>query len=200
MKHIFFSILVLISLISKAQEATLLKANYSICMPTSGKDYLKATSFRGFGVGFAKVFETGFTVGLEGNWNNFYEFVDKDTYYFTGGAITTSLYKYRQQIPVVLSLNYIFLRGSRINPYTGIGLGGTYIEDKLLFNANEFSEKNFGFLFQPKIGLAVSVNSDKSLHFFAEGALNYSSNKSKTFEYHYSSSLNISIGSYFLLR
>lgn len=200
MKRFLIIIAICFSQTLVAQESLVFKANYSIGIPLSQTSYLKNASYRGFGLGFGKIFATNFSLSLEASWNHFYQYEPRTTYYFEGGAITTDLYKYRQQVPVILNMNYFFFREMRLKLYAGLGVGINYIQDKILFNAYEFGDEHFGFNLQPKVGTAFALDGNERLHLFAACAYNFSTNKSETFEYKSSSSMLIEIGTYFLIN
>ncbi len=196
MKKVFLIFFVIINFALIAQEDMLLKVNYSMSMPITQRDYLKDMSFFGVGIGVGKIFETNVSLALEINWNSFYQFEDRKTYYIKGGAITTDLFKYRQQIPVVLSLNYTFLREFALKPYTGLGIGFNYIDEKIMFSTYKIQDRTYGFLIQPKIGVAFGLGESGDYNIFIESTLNYSSNNANQFKYNSYSSLNFAIGGF----
>lgn len=185
---------------SQAQESLFFKANYSIGVPLAPSDYLKSASYSGFGLGFGKIFDSNFAISMEATWNHYVQYEPRKTYYFEGGAITTDLYKYRQHVPVVLAMNYFLFRECRLKLYTGLGLGVSYIEEKIYFNAYDIEEGSFGFLVQPKIGTCFAMDEYERFHIFAECGYNFSTNKSNDLQYNSISSLQIGIGGYFLIN
>lgn len=183
----------------QAQESLMFKMNYSIGVPLSQTSYLKEASYRGFGLGFGKIFNTNVSLSLDATWNHFYQYEPRQTYYFEGGAITTDLYKYRQQVPIVLTMNYIFLRDLRFKVYAGMGLGLNYVQDKIFFNAYNVSDENFGFNMQPKAGATFAIDEYERFHLFTECSFNYSTNRSEDLKYNSLSGLLIGVGGYLII-
>jgi hypothetical protein len=203
LKNIYLIVITaLISINTTAQDGTLARANYTVGFQLSNTDYLSKPTFRGFGFALGHMFETGFSVNIEANWSNFYQYEKKRTYYFEGGAITTDLYKYRHQIPVVLALNYTFLKDRffPVKPYLGFGIGLNYIRDKIYYSTYEINEHNAGFLIQPKLGFSLALDEDGDVNAFVEGALNYSSNESSDFQYRRNTSCNLALGVYLIFE
>lgn len=178
------------------QENTILKINYSTSLPLSNTDYMKDMSFRGAGFGAGKMIKEDLFFGFEMNWNHITQLDKRKTYYFDGGAITTSLFKYRHQVPLTLSLNYLFLKQYSLRPYAGLGLGVMWLSEKIMYSSYLKSDNSTGFLVQPKIGASLRIGRDEFFYLFTEALLNYSSNRSEDFKYHQYASLNIAFGAY----
>lgn len=202
MKYYILSLFIAVQIITFGQEGYTMKANYSTCFQLSNRDYLKVGSFAGFGFGIGKMFDTGFSISLDANWNYFYQKQDRSTYYFEGGAVTTNLVKYRSHIPVVLALDYTFLRDRffKLKPRLGLGVGLNYIKDEILYSTYEQKSYSYGFLLQPKIGASIALDDEGDFNLFLDGMFNYSTNRNTDFNYKSNSSVNVCVGAYLILE
>lgn len=202
MKQIILSLFIAFQFITYGQEGYTMKANYSTCFQLSNRDYLKVGSFAGFGFGIGKMYDTGFSLSIDANWNYFYQKQDRSTYYFEGGAVTTNLVKYRSHIPVVLALDYTFLRDRffKLKPRVGLGVGFNYIRDEILFSTYDLKSSSYGFLLQPKVGASIALDEEGDLNLFLDGLLNYSTNRNTDFNYKSNTSVNVCLGLYLILE
>jgi hypothetical protein len=160
MKHIIvFSLAIIFCTLCSGQEkgTTAVYYNWNFG-PTIGNHFVNDFSLRGGNLGVSAFVDKGLAVGLEMGWNNYFQYASRQTYVTKGAAATTDMYKSIYTLPLTATLTKYFLSGNSFHPYVRLGLGALYSEQNLYYNVYETDNHNWGFVFQPELGAAVSLD------------------------------------------
>ncbi len=116
-------------------------------------DYISAPSFRGASAQYRYAVTDNVLVGIDAAWNVFYEKKDYDTY--TSGTQTLSgiQYRYQNQVPLLVSADYLFMPDKNFQPYIGLGIGTMYSERTLDMGIWRWEENPWHFAMKPEVGL-----------------------------------------------
>jgi hypothetical protein len=121
-------------------------------------DYISAPSFRGASLQYRYAVTDNILVGIDGAWNVFYEKKDYDSY--TSGTKTLSgiQYRYQNEIPILVSADYLFMTDKSIHPYLGLGIGTIYSERIVDMGVWRFEENPWQFAIKPEFGLMYELS------------------------------------------
>jgi hypothetical protein len=178
------SIIIIIALIgmhisSYAQSYSFLKnkflIGYEVAFPAG--DLLSKTSWAGGRIGYAHMIKDNLSIGIQGSWNSFSEYVARNTYQKPDGtgAITSDFVKEVYTVPLTATVHYYFKGAKKILPYAGVGLGTQYADQTLYFNIFSIYDNNWGFVARPEIGVIFPINDQAAI--VLNGAYNYATNK-----------------------
>jgi Outer membrane protein beta-barrel domain len=141
----------------KAQNTTTL--TYSIGFPSGDlKDFIGATSFRGFTFDFQKMVQDNIGVGVSVGWNVFYEDMGYDTYTVDNISLSGQQWRYSNHIPILLSSTFQLKPGDSMNPYVGLGTGVTYTLRNTDMNLYTVEQDAWNFTLQPAIGVLIEAS------------------------------------------
>ena len=151
--------------------------------PLSNTDWIGAFSLLGIKIGYRKVISDQFSWGIDFGWNTYSEYQPTTTYYGQNSAITSDYFKYLYSIHAVCTGQYYFLgsEGKKILPYGGLGIGVANNEFDLYYNIYNDKDVQWGVLVRPELGVLIPLGKKAGLM----GGIHYdySSTKSKTFDY-----------------
>jgi hypothetical protein len=188
--------LIIASLVTMAQENyAYLSWNYNV--PLSNKEWLDTPSPHGGAFGYRYFIKEGkISVGLDLNWTTFDQYEPTQTFPQDHGAITTDYYKYVYQYGGVLTGQYYLPIGESeiFFPYVGFGIGANYNRFTLYYNIYEEAEKSWGFLARPEAGILAKFGKDRSLGVIGAIHYDYSTAKSKDYDYSGFSSVGFKLG------
>lgn len=140
--------------------------NYGISFGTGDLgDYVSAPSFRGFLFEYKYAFNEKLYGGFDLGWNMFYERKENATYTQETQSVTGVQFRYNQNIPFLISVDYMFRPGQTINPYVNFGLGGMYAERTTEMGVFYIQEDSWQFAIKPEVGLLFEVNQKGALKF-----------------------------------
>lgn len=155
---------VLISLSSFSQMGGVWNFDWNIAVPLGDtKDFISATSFRGFSIDGRGFVSDAITVGGIVGWNTFYESegnVTKDVGDGTG-VINGYQRRYINALPIMINAHYYFAQAT-VMPYAGIGLGTMYVEDRDFMGIYYVQNKDWHFAIAPEVGIVVPVGSSNT--------------------------------------
>lgn len=116
-------------------------------------DYISAPSFRGASAQYRYAVTHNILVGVDAAWNVFYEKRDYDSY--TSGTATLSgvQYRYQNQVPLLVALDYVFMPEKAFQPYIGLGIGTMYSERNTWMGVWVLEENPWQFALKPELGL-----------------------------------------------
>lgn len=184
MKKIFILLFALVTIqVLKAQGFETAKnkffLGYEVAIPTG--EFLKETSWAGGNIGYRHMLNPNFSIGIQGSWNSFSDYVAKTTYQKPDGtgAITSDFVKNIYTVPITATAHYYFTKSHKLFPYAGIGIGTQYCDQTLYFNQYSISEDNWGFVARPELGLLFPLKNAMGMYFNA--AWNYATNKNDSF-------------------
>lgn len=126
-------------------------------------DYISAPSFRGASAQYRYAVAHNVLVGIDAAWNVFYEKRDYDSY--TSGTITLSgvQYRYQNQVPLLVSADYVFTPDKDFQPYIGVGLGTMYSERTTEMGIWYVEENPWQFALKPEVGMMYKFSYGSAL-------------------------------------
>jgi outer membrane protein W len=184
MKKLFF-IIAFFSLTATEADAQRLHNLYGISwevgFPTG--DFVTKPSLLGGKVEYRRFVKENFSVGATLGWNNFEEYVPRQTYENEDqtSAITTDNQRFVFSLPMTVDVFYYFGTHGKFVPYAGIGLGGQYAAYKTYYNIYVTDDKGWGFVARPQIGTLINMGVTNPTKFILAAGYNYSTNKSTVF-------------------
>jgi hypothetical protein len=175
--------------------------NWDVNKPLSNTNWIENTSSRGGRAGYRVMLGEGsFGVGLDFNWTFFDQYEPTKTIPNGNGAITTDYFRFVHQYGLTASGQYYLPVGEReiVFPYAGLGLGANYNQYILQYNIYENSEEGWGFLARPELGVLVRFGAHRSIGAMAAVHYDFSTNKSRRYNYDHFSMAGFSIGLIFM--
>lgn len=121
-------------------------------------EYITAPSFRGASMQYRNAVAHHILVGADLAWNVFYEKRDYDSY--TSGTETLSgiQYRYQNQVPILVSVDYMFSPDKDFRPYIGLGIGTMYTERYTAMGVWFVEENPWQFALKPEAGMMYNVS------------------------------------------
>jgi hypothetical protein len=184
MKKLFFIIAIfsLSTLELHAQRLhNLYGLSWEVGLPTG--DFVSKPSWLGGKMEYRRFLNERFSVGATLGWNNFEEYVPRQTYENEDqtSAITTDNQRFVFSLPITGDVFYYFGTYGKFVPYAGIGLGGQYTAHKAYYNIYVTDDKGWGFVARPQIGTLINLGVTNPTKFMVAAGYNYSTNKSTVF-------------------
>lgn len=126
-------------------------------------DFISAPSFRGVSLQYRSAVSDNILVGVDAGWNVFYEKKDFDTY--TSGTETISgiQYRYQNELPILISADYLITKGKKMQPYVGLGIGTLYTERATDMNLYRYELNPWHFAMKPELGFLYDISGNTSL-------------------------------------
>lgn len=170
--------------------------NLDINKPLSNPDWIADLSAGGGKVGYRSFIRPNFSAGLDLGWSTFDQYQPTSTIQNPTGAITTDYFHFIYSYSGVVSGQYYFKseEQDRFFPYAGLGLGANTNEYVLYYNIYDDTERSWGFLARPEAGLLYRFTERGTWGLMASIHYDYSTNRSKKFNYHNFSSIGFQIG------
>jgi hypothetical protein len=195
MRYIFILIAFLISSQMMAQEKYVY-LNLNVLKPMSNTDWIEDVTLASGRIGYRGFIRPNFSAGLDLGWATYDQYVPPVTIENSSGAITTDYFNYIYSYTGVISGQYYFKEEDedRLFPYAGLGLGAATNEYVLYYNIYEDTERSWGFLARPELGILFRFSDRSSLGIMAAVHYDYSTNKSEKFQYNNFSALGFQIG------
>lgn len=123
-------------------------------------DYIDGeSSYRNFSIGLERAIGDHFAVGGRVGWLGFYKKYDRNTYDFSGGAITTSIFNYMYIVPLQATAQYFPLKDCKVQPFAGLGAGLFSTTRKSDIGIFDIDKHHWKFGLTPEIGLIVPIGS-----------------------------------------
>jgi outer membrane protein len=154
---IFFSLISVTSVFSQQGSHASIQYDMSFGMGDLG-DYISNPSFRGTSFQYRYAVTDHLLIGFDAGWNVFYEKKEYDTY--TSGTQTLSgvQYRYQNQVPLLVSIDYLLLSDKTLQPYIGLGIGTLYSERILDMGMYRWEENPWHFALKPEFGLMYEMS------------------------------------------
>jgi outer membrane protein W len=121
--------------------------------------------------------------GVDVGWNVFYEQRDYDTYTKNTASISGEQYNYSNQVPILISADYMIKPGETFNPYVGLGLGTMYSRRETDMGMYTFYDDAWHFALKPEIGVFYELNSSNDLKISAKYLTGFSAGDLETQSY-----------------
>jgi len=149
---IFCTLVGMTNVFSQSENYFSIQYDMSFPMGELG-DYISAPSFRGASAQYRFAATDNILVGIDAAWNVFYEKMDYDSY--TSGTITLTgvQYRYHNQVPLLVAVDYVFTPDKDFQPYIGLGVGTMYTERNTTMGIWSIEENPWQFALKPEIGM-----------------------------------------------
>lgn len=140
-----------------AQNVT--TVTYSVGFGTGDvKEFIPSASFRGISIEYNHMVQDNIGVGFQVGWNVFYDDLPYDTYTIDNVSLSGKQWRYSNHVPLLISANYFFKPGERVNPFVGVGLGTIYTLRNTDMNLYTIEEDGWSFGFSPTIGARIEAS------------------------------------------
>lgn len=131
-------------------------------------EYISAPSFRGTLVEYRKPVQDNLLVGFDLGWNVFYEKLDYATYTIGTESLSGIQYRYQNEIPILISADYLLSIENAFKPYVGLGIGTMYTERSTDMNLYRREQNPWHFAVKPEVGFLYELSYSTSLKFGAK--------------------------------
>ena len=195
MRYIFLLVALFSFTVLSAQEKYFY-LNLDINKPASNTSWIEDVTASGGKVGYRGFITPNFSAGLDLGWANYDQYEPTSTKQNPTGAITTDYFHYIYSYSAVVSGQY-YLKNEdeeRLFPYAGLGLGANTNEYVLYYNIYEDSERSWGFLARPEVGVLYRLTKRGSVGVMAAVHYDYATNKSEKFDYNNFTGLGFQYG------
>ncbi len=91
-------------------------------------EFISAPSFRGALLEYGKAVTDNVLVGVDFGWNVFDEKKDYATYTSGPEALSGVQYRYQNELPMLVSADYMIATDKPLKPYVGLAIGTMYSE------------------------------------------------------------------------
>lgn len=134
----------------------LFSIEYNLSFPMGDlSDFISKMGYRGWNFELKGVVNDNLSVGGSFGWYGFSETFDRDTYFFEGGSLTTSIFNYYYSIPLRAVAHYYFLPDAFIQPFAGVSIGTNYSEKRREVGFLVIEEKAWDFGITPEVGAII---------------------------------------------
>ena len=153
-----------------------LNINYSAGIPMgeSFKNYVSKTSLRGWNANLLYDVNDQLAVGLGFGTQSYYERLPRAIYKTADGSdISAVLSNTVTTMPIMAQGQFNLLPEAAIQPYVGLGVGGSVISYNQYVGEFSNSRTKFGFAARPEAGVYIPVGRYKESSIVIGGAYNY---------------------------
>ncbi len=162
MKKIIIATLVVLSTfgVAKAQENKTRQYytfGWNINTPVGEvRNFISPTSLSGFTFNGQIYITDHFGIGFNVAWNNYHEYVDRQTYEISPGFYATaSQYRYMNSMPIQVGGYWNFLPKEIVQPYVGFNIGMNYTSQSIYLSSLEYFDNQYAFHLSPEIGAFI---------------------------------------------
>lgn len=197
MKKIIILIVITLASVEAFSQRNYAYFAWNYNLPLSNTDFVGDGTSAGAKVGCRfRIAESRFSAGVDFSWATYNEYVPETTFREPGSALTTDFFKYVYNYGFVVSGQYTFQLGNPeiFMPYAGLGLGANFNTYKLYYNAFEEEDNGAGFLVRPEAGIVIRFGERRALGAIAGVSYDFSTNKSKDYDYSNFSNLGFQLG------
>jgi hypothetical protein len=168
--------------------------------PLSNTAWISSTTAKGLKAGVRQFINEKFSAGVDFGFSTFNQYVPTETTNTGTGTITTDYFRYIYNYSLVASGQYNFHvgNGETFFPYAGIGLGANNNEYVLYYNAYTDTDSRWGFVARPEAGMLIKFTKRRDLGAMLAIHYDYSTNKSKVFDYSSFSTIGFQVGLMFM--
>jgi outer membrane protein len=138
-------------------------------------DFISQPSFRGALFEYRSAIKDNLLWGFDFGWNTFYEVKEYDTYTDGTRSLTGNQYRTQNELPMLISVDYILNADKPLKPYIGLGLGTMYSERATDMGTWRLFENAWHFALKPELGILYEMSYSTS---FKLAAKYYSGTKS----------------------
>lgn len=143
-----------------AQPGGLLTFDWVIGVPVSDMktNFIDKTSTRGFAMEYRYMLNGPVSVGGGFSWQGFYQKMDRATYTFDGGAITSTRFNHLYQFPLFLNVHYYPLKNNYVYPFVGLNAAMVSIDKQDQIGQYYVQDKSWQFALQPEVGALLQMS------------------------------------------
>lgn len=164
---IFLSLLLGVK--SYGQAESYMSVQYAVSFGTGDlSDYISKTSWRGALIEYRGAVNSSLLVGVDLGWNVFYEKKDYDTYSIDTESLSGIQYRYQNEVPILVSADYLIKSDGALKPYVGLGIGTMYSERATDMNIYRWLEKTWHFALKGELGVLYEVSYNTNIKFAAK--------------------------------
>jgi hypothetical protein len=158
-----------------AQPGGMLTFDWIIGIPTGdlSKNFIGTTSTRGFAMEYRYLFNGPLSVGGGVSWQGFYEKIDRNTYSFDEGAITSTRFNYLYSFPLFVNVHYYPLKNNILYPFVGLNVGMFNIDKKDQIGSYYVQDKGWEFGLQPEVGALIQMSPGSGFGFIVKAKYTY---------------------------
>jgi len=120
--------------------------------------FIGKPSFRGFTLDYRKMVQPNVGVGVDIGWNVFYSEKANDVYTVGNLSYSGKQWRYNNEIPLLVAVDYYKSPGEKINPFAGIGIGTMYSTRRTDMGQYTLTEDAWQFALRPEIGVLIKSN------------------------------------------
>ncbi|MEA3479446.1 MAG: OmpW family outer membrane protein, partial [Bacteroidota bacterium] len=131
-------------------------------------DYISKTSWRGALMEYRAAVRSNLLVGVDLGWNVFYERKDYDTYTVDTRSLSGIQYRYQNEVPILVSFDYLIATEGAVKPYVGLGIGTIYSERATDMNLYRLLEKTWHFGLKGELGVLYEISYTTNIKFAAK--------------------------------
>jgi len=161
---------------AEAQHTLEFNANYAVNFPVGAdfKSLVNKPAFKGFTAGFAYPVTDQFRVGLSIGYNDYYQKYPRQVYSNGPGSdISAVLSNSIQQLPLLATADYTFLKTGFIRPYAGAGVGVNFISFDQYLGEFDNPVNHTNFALRGEAGILIPVSNYSSTAIRIGGSYNY---------------------------
>jgi outer membrane protein len=138
--------------------------NYDMSFATGNLgEYIASPSFRGASAQYRYAAANNILVGVDVAWNVFYEKKDYDSYTVGTQTLSGVQYRYQNQVPVLVAVDYVFTPDQDFQPYLGLGIGTMYSERNTSMGIWVLEENPWQFAMKPEAGMMYKFSYGSAL-------------------------------------
>ncbi len=126
-------------------------------------DYISSPSFRGTSMQYRYAVSDKLLIGMDAAWNVFFEQKDYDSYTKETQTLSGVQYRFQNQVPLLVALDYLLAPGNNLSPYLGLGIGTMYSERTLDMGIYRWEENPWHFALKPEVGFLYHVSQGTSV-------------------------------------
>jgi len=158
-----------------AQPGGMLTFDWVIGIPAGdmNKNFISKTSTRGFAMEYRYMLNGPLSIGGGFSWQGFYEKLDRNTYEFDGGAITSTKFNYLYTFPLFVNVHYYPLKNNFIYPFIGLNAAMVSIDKKDQVGIYYVQDKSWQFALQPEVGALIQMSQGSGFGFVVKAKYNY---------------------------
>lgn len=164
---IFLSLLLGVK--SYGQAESYMSVQYAVSFGTGDlSDFISKTSWRGALIEYRGAVNSNLLVGVDVGWNVFYEKKDYDTYSIDTESLSGIQYRYQNEVPILVSADYLLKSDGALKPYVGLGIGTMYTERSTDMNLYRWLQKTWHFALKGELGVLYEVSYNTNIKFAAK--------------------------------
>lgn len=168
MKKRIIAIIIVCSFLNVTQLFSQIDSHFSVQYDISFGtgdlgSFISAASFRGVSMQYRYAINDKMLIGGDLGWNVFYEEKGYDSYTSGTRTLTGKQYRYQNELPILVSFDYLFSPGNAFQPYVGLGIGTMYTERYTDMGIWRLEQNPWHFLIKPEAGFMYAISNSTSL-------------------------------------